>query len=265
MGFKSSVTKENLKNIEFPEIVFKYRDWNNTNNKRFITKREVFMSSPNQFEDKLDCKIPIRYDLMSEDQAKIFYDKLSQSSEPNLSRQQRRKIVRQYLKIKEYKSKVLSKRNEKIYFNKFFNRIGVLSLTAEKGLDKMWNKYANNHTGFCIGYNSKILFEYLGGGGKVEYVKNLPTLLPYPVMSDEEIMWKQVYFKEDKWSFEKEYRTQKFWENKAELDDRQIKLPKEAFNCVILGKNMSSQSKIEITKKIHLHIGNISIIDYKNS
>ncbi len=222
------------------------------------------MSSPNQFEDEFDCKIPIRYDLMSEDQAKIFYDKISKSSEPNLSRQQRRKIVRYYLKVKEYKSKALSKKNEKIYFNEFFNRIGVLSLTAEKCLDEMWNKYANNHTGFCIGYNSEILFKYLGGGGKVEYVEKLPILLPYPIMKEEEIMWKQVYFKENKWSFEEEYRTQKFWKNKAELKDRQIQLPKEAFNCVILGKNMSDKSKIEIAKKIKLHIGNIPIIEYKN-
>lgn len=253
-----------LDDINFPEILYKYRNWNIPHNKRSIKHREVYMASPNEFEDEIDCKIPIRYDMMSEKQAEKFYTKLSQLRQSDISRQQRRKEVRQKVKTKDYKNKIKNDEYQKFYFEQYFQRIGILSLTAEHCLDKMWSKYANNHEGFCIGYNSKVLFEYLGGGGKVEYFDEIPLIMPYPIMSREEIHHKQVYFKERKWEFEKEYRTQKFWLNGANINNRQIKLPRKAFHSVILGKNMSNIHKIEIANAIKEHIGNIEIFEYQN-
>tara|TARA_B110000967_G_C18638587_1_gene437318 strand:+ start:418 stop:687 length:270 start_codon:yes stop_codon:yes gene_type:complete len=74
---KMLIRETTLDDIEFPEILYKYRNWDDPYNKRFINEREVFMASPNQFEDKLDCKLPIRYDLMTQEHAKIFYTRLS--------------------------------------------------------------------------------------------------------------------------------------------------------------------------------------------
>ena len=260
---KQETTIKTLDDIEFPKILYKYRDWNNEYNKRFITEREVFMASPNQFEDKLDCKSPVRYDLMTAEQAKVVYTRISNYDE-NLSRQQKRKRVRELLNKKDYLNPEMNENYQKIYFKGYFERLGILSLTAENCLDAMWEKYAENHSGFCVGYNSRILFNFLGGGGKVEYPNELPILLPDPIMSREEMRWKQVYFKEKKWKFEKEYRTQKFWEHPASISDRQISLPKEAFNCIILGKNMNESDRKEIIDAIKSKIGNIEIKEHKN-
>jgi hypothetical protein len=253
-----------LDDIEFPTILYKYRDWSNDWNKKFIIEREVYMASPNQFEDKLDCKIPISYEMMNENQAEKFYDRLSRLAQPNLSRQQRRREIRNRIKAKEYKNEVKNQQYQKFYFDQYFQRIGILSLTAEPCLDEMWKKYANDQKGFCVGYNSRILFEHLGGGAKVEYFDEMPILLPDPIMNREEIRFKQVYFKERKWEFEQEYRTQKFWFDGATANDRNIKIPKEAFNSVILGKNMTQKDKLEITKAIKENIGIIKIIEHKN-
>jgi len=260
---KQETTFKNLDDIEFPKVLYKYRSWNNIYNKRFITEREVFMASPNQFEDKFDCKSPVRYDLMNHKKAKTVYTRISNLDE-NLSRQQKRNRVRELLNKKDYLKPEFNDNYQKIYFKGYFERLGILSLTAENCLDSMWEKYADNHSGFCVGYNSRILFNFLGGGGKVAYPHQLPILLPYPIMSREEIRWKQVYFKEKKWEFEKEYRTQKFWEYPATISDRQITLPKEAFNCVILGKNMNEYDRIEIIDSIKNNIGNIDIKEQKN-
>lgn len=252
-----------LDDIEFPEILYKYRSWNNEFNKKFITHREVYMASPNQFEDKIDCKIPIRYDLMSDKQAEKFYDRLSRVAQLNISRQQRRKEVRQRVKSRDHKNELKNDEYQKFYFEQYFQRIGIFSLTAEHCLDEMWIKYANNHQGFCVGYNSRILFEHLGGGGKVEYFDEVPVLMPDPIMNREEIRYKQVYFKERKWEFEKEYRTNKFWFDGATTNDRQIEIPKEAFHSVILGKEISEIHKLEISNAIKENIGEIKIYEYK--
>jgi len=261
---KANVKTGTLDDIEFPEIIYKYRDWKSLYNRRFIINREVYMASPNQFEDEIDCKIPVRHDLMTENQAKIYYEHLSKIAEPNLTREQRKQQVKFHLKKKDYLSIDKLHKHQKFYFEQYFKRLGILSLTAENCLDEMWKKYSNKHTGFCIGYNSRILFEHLGGGAKVEYFDNLPILLPDPIMDREIIRYKQIYFKERKWEFEKEYRTQKFWYNGATSVDRNIVIPKEAFNCVILGKNMNDTDKREILKEIKENIGNIKIIEYKN-
>lgn len=42
-----------------PEVVYKYRDWNNNFHKKIITNREVFFAAPTSFEDPLDCKLDI--------------------------------------------------------------------------------------------------------------------------------------------------------------------------------------------------------------
>ena len=258
---KVIINEGSLNDIKIPEIVYKYRDWDNKWNKKFITEREVYMASPEKFEDEFDCKIPVSYEKMSEAQAENFYDDLISRSRPDLQRSQRRCEVRGLVKAKQYKDLVKMEEYKKTYFDQYFKRIGVLSLTAEPCLDDMWKRYANNHSGFCVGYNSKILFKYLGGGGSVEYFDKLPTIFPRPIMTLEEIQIKQVYSKERKWEFEKEYRTHMFWPNGVTDNNRNIKIPNEAFHSVILGKNMTDLNKTEIITAIRKSIGNIDIID----
>lgn len=53
---KTTIYNRTLDTIEFPPILYKYRSWNDEYNKRFITEKEVFLSSPKQFEDEFDCK-----------------------------------------------------------------------------------------------------------------------------------------------------------------------------------------------------------------
>lgn len=246
---------------EFPKIVYKYRDWSKEHHNRYIRNREVFMSPPSWFEDPLDCKIPVRYDLLDERQTIAWAVRLSKIAHPEWTRQQHRQDARKWSKQKLFKNKQHLEKYEEYYSAEYDKRLGILSVTAEPELEDMWKKYANDSKGFCIGYNSRIMFEYLGGGGNVFYQEEMPILLPEPIMSWEEIKYGQVFFKEKKWEFEKEYRTQKFWTNPATINDRQIELPKEAFNRVILGKNISNQHRLEIVESVREFLGDIPIVD----
>ena len=246
---------------EFPPILYKYRDWNYNYHERFVTHREIFMASPSSFEDKLDCKIPIRYDLLNNRDSLTFALKLSKIANPSFTRQQHRKSSREWLKEKLLKNQHHLDKYQAFYFKEHDQRLGILSLTAEPHLEDMWKKYANNSTGFCIGYNSRVLFEYLGGGGAVHYAEELPILLPEPFMDWATIKYGQVFTKEKKWAFEKEYRTQMFWPNPVTIEDRRITLPKEAFNNVILGKNISPKDREAIKYAVKEFIGEIPTIE----
>ncbi len=127
----------------------------------------------------------------------------------------------------------------------------------------MWEKYANKHSGFCIGYKSRILFESLGGGGEVKYVDRLPVIMPDPIMDRDTQRFKQVYHKMKEWQFEKECRTQKFWFNGASSSERQIEIPKEAYHSIILGKNITDSNRQEIIDAVRINIGDhVKIIEY---
>ena len=111
-------------------------------------KREVFLALPSSFEDSNDCKTPIRYDLLDEQQTYEWFKNLAKLTTLQLSTKE---LTREYQKWKSqdlFKNSSFLNSYQENYNNKHSLRRGVLSLTAEPCLLEMWSKYANKHTGF---------------------------------------------------------------------------------------------------------------------
>jgi hypothetical protein len=233
-----------------PEILYKYRTWLNPNypfHKTILTERKIYMSPPSEFEDLMDCKGAKRYDLMTPlDIWKRHYNYLHQHfpsiNEFHIQEMATRDFLKSNFFDKNYVEWVT-----KDYSQKLDKHFGVLSLTANPRIPKMWTKYADNHSGICVGLKSSILFDlkYIGGGGIVNYVDELP-IINHDDDHDEEFM-KQVQHKEEKWRFEEEYRTYKLWPHPASPKHRGRVLPPEAFKEVIFGAHLKADQK----KKIH--------------
>ena len=260
----TAINHGTLDDFDFPKVLYKYRNWTDEHHDRFIKKREIFLASPSSFEDKKDCKNSFRYDLLSEAQVLEWHENISKREYPNRTKQQRRKDAREWAKQRLFTDINFLVDYQKKYNYEFAQRQGVLSLTAEPCLLDMWDKYAAKDKGFCVGYNSRILFDSLGGGGKVDYCDELPQILPSPFMTDLEIRNKRIYSKEKRWEFEKEYRTERFWENPASISSRQIQLPKTAFKEIILGNGISKKDREEIFFYVNKEIGNIPIVERTN-
>lgn len=256
-----NMKQEELKKLDLPDIIYKYRDWSDDYHKTILTERQVFLASPSSFEDPLDCKIPIRYDLLTD---KDIYDKylhLSKIDNPGWNRAQHRSHAREWTKKTPLKNPEAIKDFQNTYFKEFFERFGVLSLTAESENDDMWKKYSDDFKGFCVGFNTVIMFDSLGGGGMVNYCDELPIIYPEPKHTLQEQHVYQVYSKERKWEFEKEYRTHKFSYSPLNNGDRIITLPPEAYNCVILGKKMPEDIKENLKSSIPEELSHIEIIE----
>lgn len=177
-----TVHKGTLDDIEFPPIIYKYRFWSDDWHKRFITEREVFLASPKTFEDELDCHKPTRYDLLTTRQIHDYFNWSSKNENLNFTRQQHRKFARNWTKKSLINDKEYVKKYMEESINEYYDHEGILSLTENWDNQEMWNKYADNEKGFCIGYNTRIMFEHLGGGGQVIYTDDLPKILPEPFM-----------------------------------------------------------------------------------
>lgn len=254
-----------LDDIEFPPILYKYRDWSDTYHKRFITEKEVFLASPKSFEDELDCHNPTRFDLLTNQQIYDYFLWASKEENPDFTRQQHRHFARDWAKHSRVRDKAYAKKFEENSIIQYYEHEGILSLTENWDNDKMWDKYANKGTGICIGYDTRTMFENLGGGGAVTYVDELPVIMPEPFMRFEEAMRNRVYYKLKKWDFEEEYRTKHFWPDQASIEDRQIKLPKKAFKKIIFGDNIDSETKEVIINQVKKNIGEIEMVERKNA
>jgi hypothetical protein len=249
--------------MEIPSVIYKYRKWSDPYEKTIITNKEVYLSSPRKFEDPLDCKIPIRYDLLTEKDIfdKYFYH--SKQDHPMWTRQQHRDHAREWTNKSPLKDKKYLKSFQKDFFEAFFDRFGVLSLTANSTSDDMWIKYADNYKGFCVGFNFEFMFRFLGGGGPVIYYDELPMIFPEPKQSISEQHILQAYSKLRKWELEKEYRTDKFSPIPLTEKQRIIKLSAECYKELILGKCMTENDKIDLLSSIPDDIKHIDIIEQK--
>lgn len=256
---KITINHGTLDDIEFPPILYKYRDWSDEFHKRFITEREVFMASAQSFKDKLDCNNSTRFDLLSDKQIYQYYRYWSEKENLNWKRYQHKDFARKLLKQTPIKNKKHVENWMEDTRNQYYQHDGIFSLTANPENEKMWEEYANKNSGICIGYNTRELFRYLGGGGEVQYLDELPIILPEPFMHFAEAMRNRVYCKLREYEYEEEYRTRIFSPNKLTLIDRQVKLPNEVFNKVILGSNVSDADRNDIIKNIKLYLGEIEI------
>lgn len=233
--------------MDLPQTVYKYRVWKNPRHQTILTDRQVWFAQPSSFEDLLDCKIPIRYDLLTEQD--IYNKYLHSSKEMHLTwtQQQHEQFASEWTKNSPMKDKERLKEFAKESFDTFDLRFGVLSLTANAKSVSMWTSYSADHTGFCVGYNPKIAFKFFGGGGEVRYLDELPIIMPTPIHDHETQHFFQVFSKLKKWNYEEEYRAHKFHPQPATVAQRTITLPIEAYTEIIFGAKIDSRDKKEIT------------------
>lgn len=244
--------------LVFPKTVYKYREANDLKHRTILSEQIVFFAPANSFKDEFDCRIPYRYDLLTDSEIYDNYVKTLKEVHPEwdpLYLQQQATIWSNKGLLRDRNR--LEKLEEEGY-NELNEIHGILSLTAEPANIQMWKKYsANFFNGFCVGLDPKIMFKFFGGGGKVSYVETLPLI--NPTDSFDVTFTNLTYSKLNKWSYEKEYRTQKMWGRRADVESRKTKLPSSAYTELILGHNTVSKTREEIISEAQLVSSSIKI------
>lgn len=249
--------------LEFPETIYKYRTWSDPFHKRILTEREIYFSNPKSFEDKEDCKIPVRFDLLTEDELFQKYYSEAYKFHPLRPATWHFEFATWWTKNSPVKDPSRLKELQTHGFEEFNKRIGILSLTANHSSLTMWDKYSDNRKGICVGFDPKIMFKYLGGGGQVQYFDELPIIWPTPKHSFDDQMYLQTFSKLRKWEFEQEYRTQIFSYYGLKNNQRKVQLPSNAFKTIILGSEMSGEDENQIREIIKKDLGHVTVIKAK--
>lgn len=254
-NFKNASVEEVAKQL--PSRLYKYRSWDNNAHKLLLTHQEIFFADPYTFEDEKDCRFPVDLNLPWEDYKKIGLETYNQLSGLKPLKQHQLEVLLRY----RYDNDMGIKQAREEEFYKLFNcTIGICCFCESSNIPAMWDKYAKNDEGFCIGIDFReclenLLGKYIGGG-KVNYLPKNAQPIKYVSgfleNFDEmlEFFIKMVNNKYIDWRFEEEYRLFKFiWEGyDTDISDelRKVSIPKTAFKEVIFGRNMPNLYREEI-------------------
>lgn len=235
-------------------IVYKYRTWLCDNHKAVILDQIVFFPPPSNFtDDSFDCHLACNF--LTEKKICEGYLQISKRDYPSRTRQEHRKYARENTKKSPLRDKEFQKNEYEKQFQIFDNNSGVLCLATNACNFAMWDKYADSHKGFCIGFDTQKLFEQIRpyACDLVRYYEKLPKLTPFKLYlgDDGESEYlkdfcEQVFSKEKKWSYEEEYRIYESYSNPDYKRERRVILNKDCFKEVIFGAEMLQEHIDEI-------------------
>lgn len=236
---------------ELPSTLYKYRDWSNKFHRRLILNQKLYFAKPSDFNDPFDGNIPIRWDLMTEEDCFNKNLELINTKHKDKDQRQVREYARKVTKEKTlwHPDKLNKETIEQI--DKWGNLIGLLSLSSVKDNILMWSHYANNHSGFVIGLDSASLStEY-----DFDYIEPINYQLKYPTVSGLDgttaQFYKKFFCKSNLWEYEKEWRV-----SKNHIKNRTIKLNPDTIKEIILGCCIKPKDEAEIIKMGKKKLGN---------
>ncbi|MDP1727215.1 MAG: DUF2971 domain-containing protein [Bacteroidota bacterium] len=231
---------------EIPKTVYKYRDWRDDYHKRILTHNEVYLSSPEEFNDPFDCGIEIAYDLLQKDERLRFeyFSTFVSRARKDLTPLQQSAEVEKLIAEKRYENNKWLEYVHNQSLLELNKRFGFFCVTPVPDNILMWSHYSNSHKGFCVGFDSVKLFSLINGrGGQVFYRDNYPLISPllHPI----EQSMHQTNSKAHFWNYEIEYRLMKHIK-----EGRILTLPPDVIRSVILGCSIPPQHKDEIVKTL---------------
>ena len=232
---------QDIERVQKPSLVYKYRTWNKGDvfNDNVLLKNQLYLAHPESFVDELDCRIPARYDLLTDKEIETWTEKMLRGEFPQYNEAAIQRDIKHYTprKITEFRDKDFIEKFNKGEWKSYNSLSGILSVCKQPLNVAMWEMYGAEHSGICYGFATDELIREckVGGGGDVLYVDELPTVHPF-----ESTLYKatiRVYTKLKHWEFEEEYRIRTFSEDNYQNANRIKTFPDHVLKEVTLGVN----------------------------
>lgn len=253
---------EELETISKPSLVYKYRSWNKSPlHDNLLLKNHLYLSAPSDFEDQMDCKNPIRYDLLTDQETKFWIEKTFRGLHPKYNDDSVRRHVDFYYERNGFKNDAYLKRFRSSEWNDYNKMAGVLSLTVNPLSEALWMKYGDSNAGIAYGFDTDLLIRstQIPTGGIVQYVDELPVIHPFHDQMEQIMI--RIFFKTKEWAFEQEYRLKDFTHA-----GRLRTFSDQALTEVILGKEFDMAQFAEIievlkAKGAHVKLFKIEVVE----
>lgn len=244
---------------EVPEILYKYKPWKNEFAQNILFKNEIFLPSPTKFNDPYEGATPFEYEAGELTPENIFLKMRSMALLEHPDWDENR--IHAYVYAYQQKNLLFDDAHKEKQYKRFKKKIetkyGILSLTTKRNNFLMWSHYADSHSGFCVGFDSKLLFNSIKGGlAPVNYQKTIPRFKLFEDIT--EFSQKLLGTKSDIWEYEDEYRL-----IKQGASNKVFIVPKDCLRELILGVKMNFKTKNLIIEHVRNNLPNCIIYETK--
>lgn len=245
-----------------PEIVYKFRIWNDSPNDYILKKQTIRLSSPFELQaDYSETILPIDESLITEEymmkvalhQAKIYNPEASIFDQLNLANKLRKEMIIDNKEKRELAYKYIRERNNET--------LGVFCASYTFEFLDQWVYLADDGSGFAVGLDFKEIYLHNDIFGSAKFVSyypehNPPKVPPYSFTDEERIESSMMedFNVPDKYSYEREFRitrtNHRYDENGYVAayteDERTVKLDSKCYKEILLGFKISSNDRDEI-------------------
>ncbi|WP_119079478.1 DUF2971 domain-containing protein [Chitinophaga alhagiae] len=230
-----------------PEVIYKYRTWEDDYHKRIITENEAWFAHPHSLNDPYDIRPPYNFvvDSINWDIARMKIRRAGRHYEPGLSDEELEREVEIRLQAIMADPITYFQRNREEYVNdrRNYDQIGLFSCCKTFSNEPMWAHYGANHCGFSVGFNTVELARALHCTvGEVNY-SDAP--IDYYVMGDNaKNLENEIMQKATRWSAEEELRF--ITVGIGITRERAAKFPSGAVSEIVFGLNTAKRVQDEI-------------------
>lgn len=243
------VDETTFENIDLPAKIYKYRNWTKPEHKRLLTDNEIYFSAPLDIDEQHECNLETDYDSVTPD---IIY-RYAYTAAPDfgiIDEAQRKRFAEDTVKYTPFYDPAHRASMEERARQNMNNSLSIFCVCKHKDNLNLWESFAGGQTGFCVGINTRKMFEnkaIFGGGGKVSYYakKDMPKrkAFTYSLLETNEDMLKVIFSLPDFFAPEDEYRL-----FKMNINNKQAKIGQDSIEEIVLGHYISEQHKDEIIK-----------------
>lgn len=235
-----------------PEIIYKYRNWVDPNHKSVLLKNQIYFTSPRDFNDPFDCRIPNNFSLLNTTEKIEEYV-------ANMINSHYKEIVKRGVNIKNESERLkhrianepeaFQKEYENILFTDLDNHLGLFSLSERWNSLLMWSHYANSHQGFCVGFwqaKFQELDKFVCGPVFYPPDNEFPEIDPLD-KNLSRIFIMQSNMKSKEWYYENEYRLSwLFYPHEPKTGERIFVCPDDFFAEILIGLKATQETKNEL-------------------
>ncbi len=244
-----------------PKTLYKYRSWSSEFHKTLLSGNEIFLSSPADLNDPFDASLPFRYkqEEMTPDNIYKKLIEVGRREWPDMSEQELQELAFERQNSGVFENGDYWKEQHARSKESMHKSFGIFSCTTKNDNLLMWAHYADCHRGFCVGLDSEILYDTVGGVIRpVNYAESFPVMPLFEQKTS--YMIEMLNTKSPEWGYEDEYRL-----TKSGASNKPFQLPNEAIKEVVLGCNMSHEHRKEIIEVLDSKLPHVEIFEAKTS
>lgn len=238
-----------------PEELYKYTTWDkndrlNGSKHKLLTVPQLYFASIKSFNDPFDCQLPRGWASKTNEEILSYLEKRYGDDREGLSKIERH--------LETDRKGYLNSLNE-ADIKMTDSQSGVFCLSSSPTNSLLWAHYSAGHTGYCIGYNTTRIEEFMNsycnssnfsfGLINVEYEVARPILDPF---LDDDIEWifQRYRYKAKDWSYEQEYRIVLLNPEQLQKNQRQVEIVAECISEIILGCKLKRDTEAEIRQSV---------------